>query len=294
MKNTIWIYSGLIWCLAHAKAQVHDRYPSLFFQYYNNLKLVNPAEACLGKKISIDAGNQFFTGDFNNIGSYYGTGSYVFAGNDSSVSKQAIALSLLGEREGSIFSNTRLYASYALRRKLSYKYELAMGIAVGLASYVIQVTPHSAGGSAQAFDGNVGLCLSSQHLKLGLAVNQFANSTLTPLVERLVLKRFFEAYAQHVWELSASIQLKSILHGRFQSGLQLRPDLTEVLMLKDFLALGMTYTLQRQYGFLIGLEKLPLLKGNFKTYFSYHLPVRNTSVAQNMSIVAIGLSYQFE
>lgn len=294
MKNALWIYIVFIWCLQQVKAQVHDRYPSLFFQYYNNLKLINPAEASLDQKAAVDVGNQFFTGDFNNIGSYYGTGSYVFSGNDSTTSKQAVALSLLGEKEGSIFSNTRLYASYALRRKLSLKYELALGIAAGMASYLIQVTPHSAGGSAQAFDGNVGLCLSSQRLKLGVAINQFANSNLTPLVETLVLKRYFEAYVQHIWEASASIQLKSIVHSRFQSALPVHPDLTEVLIFKDRFALGLSYTLQRQYAFLVGLEKIPLLKGNIKTYFSYHLPVQNTKVAQNMNVVVIGLAYRFE
>lgn len=293
LKNTIWIYLSLIWCLAHAKAQVHDRYPSLFFQYYNNLKLINPAEVSLGSKVNIDAGSQFFTGDFSNIGSYYATSSYMFSGNDSSVSKQAIGLNLIGEREGSIFSNNRLYGSYSLRRKLSDEYELAMGLAVGMASYVIQATPNSAGGGAQAFDGNVGLSVSSSYIKFGIAINQFANNTLTPLVERLVLKRFFEGYIQHYWDISASTQLKSILHTRIQSGLQLRPNLTEMLMFRELFAFGFTYTFERQYGFLIGLEKIPLLQGNIKTYFSYHLPVNHPNVAQNMNTVVIGLSYQY-
>jgi hypothetical protein len=293
LKKNIAIVVVIFTCLVKAGAQVHDRYPSLFSQYYNHLNLINPAEIASSGVIEMNVGNQALTGDFNNIGNYFANISMALSGNDSSQTKHALSVNLLGEREGSLFSNTRVYIGYALKMKLSSKLHLALGISPGWISYMVKATANSGGASSQAFDANAGICLSSRKARFGLVLSQFPNTTITPIVEQLRLRRYVQLYAQHTLDLGMNVQLKSNAHASIQPYKSLTPNLTEQFLFKEILSVGLSYTLFRQYGFLLGIEKIPLLKGTIKTYFSFQMPVGNTQVAQNMNTLAIALGYTY-
>lgn len=272
---------------------MHDRYPSLFSQYYNHLRLINPAEVASTNAFEMSAGNQALTGDFNNVGNYFANVSMVLSGNDSLKTKHALALNFMGEKEGTLFSNTRVYMSYALMINLSSRFHLAFGVSPGWINYLVKATANSGGASAQTFDANAGLCLSSTKAKFGIALSQFPNATITPLVEQLVLRRYLSLYAQQILDLGVNVKLKSIAHASIQSSKSLTPNITEQFLFKEILSIGLSYTLQRQYGILLGIEKIPFLKGNIKTYFSFQMPINNMQVAQNMNTLAVALSYTY-
>ncbi len=103
LKNNIAIAVAIFVCLVKAKAQMHDRYPSLFSQYYNHLRLINPAEVASTNAFEISAGNQALTGDFNNVGNYFANVSMVLSGNDSLKTKHALDLNVMGVKEGTLF-----------------------------------------------------------------------------------------------------------------------------------------------------------------------------------------------
>jgi hypothetical protein len=157
----------------------------------------------------------------------------------------------------------------------------------------VKSTANSGGASAQTFDANAGLCLSSAKAKFGIALNQFPNATIAPLVEQLVLRRYLSIYAQQILDLGVNVKLKSIAHASIQPSRSVTPNITEQFLFKEILSIGLSYTLQRQYGVLLGIEKIPLLKGNVKTYFSFQMPVNNMRVAQNMNTLAVALTYMY-
>ncbi|HTF82487.1 MAG TPA: type IX secretion system membrane protein PorP/SprF [Cytophagales bacterium] len=271
--------------------QSHNRYPSPIYQYYSDLKTINPAETALGQPWVLSVGNQALTGDFNNINNYYANLSAWISGHDTLSRTHGIGINFLGEREGSIFVNTRAYLSYALRLRLSMRYQMAVGASVGGINYVIQSTANSGGGSAGGVDARVGLCLYSTSVKLGVSVHQIPNSKLTPLVETVELQRYLELYGIHQWDISPQAKLKSMVHTRMLPHQRWSPDITELCLLNEAFAFGVSYTWLRRYGFIVGIQNIQLGPGKIQSYLAYYVPAGNFRISPNAGTIALTLSY---
>lgn len=265
----------------------------MFNQYFNNLNQINPANINDCDTIAIGVGNQSFTGDFNNIGGFYANALKRINKKDTVRLQQAIGLNFIGEKEGSVFSNSRFYLGYAVRLKLNTKFQISLGVSAGLFSNTIKGGSNNAGSASNVFDANIGLCISNKYNKFGIALNQFPGSSFTPIVEKLIIERYILGYFQNAQRISVNFEIRSNVLASIQKERLFTPNITEVFVVNDVLSFGISYTFKTQYGFLIGIEKIKIARGLLLPYISYHLPVPNRQIAQNTSVFSIGINYKY-
>ena len=179
-------------------------YPSFFLQFQNNYAFDNPAASSIYEYSDFRVLNSFYTGLLNNVGLYYGDASFNLTKN-SVVHSPGFVIHT--EYETELLKRTRVYVRYALGINLNSRLKLSAGIAAGVYNYSVKGTNSSAGTSAFAPDGSVGLWLHGKKINAGIAADQIFASEIAPVNYRFTLARYATLVFDYKIDLSARTNL---------------------------------------------------------------------------------------
>jgi hypothetical protein len=180
------------------------KYPVRFAQYYNNLSLINPSTAGMGKDMDFTLGNKKHLGNLSKISTYYLNLNMRINASKASMNApfSTIGTFFYNDREGKYLNRTRFYVTYAWHGNITKNIKVAGGFHVGGMNYSVKGTPLSGNGSDFTYDGAVGFSLYSKWFYLGGSYNQIFNSSIQPLEEIALLTSFYD--------VSGSFTLKPI------------------------------------------------------------------------------------
>lgn len=198
-------------------------YPSFFLQIQNNYAFDNPAASSTYEYRDIRVMNTFYTGLLNNVGLYYLDASFKTSSGKKVVHSQGLVVHT--EYETDLLKKTRAYYRHAMQIPLSDRLKLSAGIAAGMFNYSVKGTNSSAGTSAFAPDGSLGLWLHGIKINAGVSVNQIFAAEVAPVNAIFTLARYATAIFDYRVDLSARSNIvfigKSYVGGKGIAGIEL-------------------------------------------------------------------------
>ncbi len=268
------------------------RLPVQFSQFSADWSTVSPAMLAIGSDIELNASSQVNVGPWSSIYTYnFSTYFNLNKEKVGDVKRQLFGAYFTGDREGELLQRYRAYAKYAVQLPLSYRTMLAMGASIGLMNFTVTATPISPGGGATTFDTDVGVLIYGDDWHAGLSFHQIPAGKVRPIEETARLARYINYTALRSMELNAEVELKAFALYRwvpgFSDGSTLDLDLVTILNKKASAGLG--YRQARGWSFMIGLEEIPMSKGNLRTTFAYNLTGREGII--NTNTLEVNLKY---
>lgn len=231
-----------------------------------------------------------FSGNFHAlVGSFSDVNNTLLLVNYKLKESRALGAYFTNEKTTDFFSRTRLYLAYQEQIELSRQSTLTAGIRLGAVNFVMEPVGFTSGGSDWGMDLSAGIELNSNNFKLGVVGNQLTNTTLRPILFEFELKRFFELYAQHHFDLTPKISYKPELRARLN-------------ILNDLFILSNVITYNEQYGinlswsitegvFFQGFVSYEGSKGHtVKVLFSFFQSIPTTLRRQNTQQIEFGLN----
>jgi type IX secretion system PorP/SprF family membrane protein len=270
--------------------------PVQFLQVVKNYPLINPAYAAVDSGVNIVSGNKMNFGAYRIFRTNYLSATVRMRGasRDSvSPNNHGIGLAALTDKEGEFINRNRLYLTYAYKISLTQNFHLSTGISLGMANYAIQGSNISPSGSAIAPDGNVGIWMFTRKSYLGVSLNQFFNSRLTPIGETSVLVRHLNVIAGKTVVFSPFVQLKSSVVVRSAKNFATDVDVVNLFVVHDKLSAGFNYKHHKAFVFMVGLESIPFRQGKHQAggWFSYSIPF-GKYVVKSIQPYEITLTYK--
>jgi len=202
----------------------------------------------------------------------------------------AIGAYLIGDKEGQFLDRTRGYGTYAYHVRLRDEIYFSAGIALGWMNYVASANDYNAGGSANVPDGNLGISLYTDSYHIGLSSNQLFNSELKPISEVTVLKRHYNLIASKTFTISPNFAFMPFGLIRWLPSAPLNFNGGAKGIISEVISLGVNYQHQQAVVGMISLEKIQWGSSEFRTGFSYSIPLPNNQLG-NIQTVEITLGY---
>lgn len=275
----IFMYTVSLWVLSNDGrlfAQV-NLYPSHYGFAKEASKYYNPALLNQSGNISLELGNQFYTGLFDKIENHYLLGAINLSGKDSSRNKNNLGLKFVNEKEGDFISKPRYYLSYAWHTKIKERYFLAAGINFGIAGYVFKATNVSAGGSSSKPDADFGLSFYGDKFCVGFSANQLFNSTIIPKNYLFVLKRFYTFYVDKTFTISEHSALTMYAQKVLLSNAKDINNLGTYITFAHYCVLGSNYYVEEKLTFLAGFKGFRWHNNAVDLLVSYNFPSANAT-----------------
>jgi hypothetical protein len=144
-----------------------------------------------------------------------------------------------------------------------------------MVSYAFQASQASAGGSALAYDGNMGLWLVSRRFKLGTSMQQVFQRTLTPLNQEFVLRRVYNINTVYTLRINHYADL--ILHGwyKYQEYSSVNIQVAGIITLQQLVQLGANYRYQKGFFLMAGLKDILIGTSKISLAMSYSTDILN-------------------
>ena len=267
-------------------AQLNNRYPIEFGQFMNSYLLNNPASITSNEKINLNTGLLQYIGPFKGIRTFYGTFTYKLEKKYT----HDLGINFISDQEGELISRNFIYSRYAIQIPLNQNYILSTGATLGLANYAFSgSTPNSIGADTR-IDGNLGLWLKNKNFNIGFAINQFTNSSISPIEEKFSLSTFSTINADYKHSFNPYLNLKGYFINKIYSKSLLRTELVIHLEHYNSFIWGSGYKHNRGLTFYIGINKIPILDDKFHFMFSYFIPTFENQ-ANRYNYLELNLSY---
>lgn len=276
--------------LLNAKAQTMESVPVQFGQFYNAYSIVNPASAGSTGHAELQAGRQMHGGMWRNISTTYASAAFRLNPSIEKNNFQVLGFSFVGDKEGEYLKRSKFYATYGWHTKLTAQLSLGAGASIGLFSYLVSGSNASVAGSALAPDGSIGLWLYHQRYYLGASACQLFNSRLTPLQETTRLVPHYNITGGYSFIPSASFSIIPRTMIRYIPGYPLDVDVSVAGVIDEIITAGVNYRHQRSMVYMVGLERLKVIRGKFRFMFSYAVPTG--SVFNNIHTYELTLNYE--
>jgi type IX secretion system PorP/SprF family membrane protein len=270
--------------------------PVQFLQVVKNYPLINPSYAAVDSGVNIVSGNKMNFGAYRIFRTNYLSATFRLRGasRDSlSPNNHGLGLAAVTDKEGEFINRNRLYLTYAYKISLSQNFHLSTGISLGMANYVIQGSNISPSGSSMAPDGNVGIWMFTRKSYLGVSLNQFFNSRLTPIGAASVLVRHVNVIAGKTIVFSPYVQLASSVVVRAAKSFKTDVDVVNLFLFHDKLSAGFNYKHHKAFVFMLGLENISFRHGKHLAggWFSYSMPF-GKYVVKSIQPYEITLTYK--
>lgn len=268
-----------------AQSVVHQ-YPLEVSQFFSILTLSNPALQNKEDKWQATAFSKAYTGLLkNNNLSLFNVSTRITP--KKSKSYHNVGAILYYDKEGSYLNRYRVYINYAYSLRLNDTWTTSLGASIGAMSYRVG-NENFPGGQDNTMDGNIGLALFSQRWAFGLSILQIPQGQVQPIIERSLLQRYYAAYAQRSFDLSAKSRLLADLNttvfGTQQPWLNARCSWEY----DGLVSLGMLYKWNKSLGLIFGLEKIKLGENQLRLYLSYDV---NISKSYKNNSVEVSLKF---
>lgn len=257
-----------------------DNVINYFDQFTQNYHLINPGAKDSTYSLNGQMGNKTQTGLFSGLSHFYFDGD-VGLQRKSANGFHFFGVQLINSREGSFITRNRVYGRYAWYQQLNKHSTLSAGISLGTINYAFQNSQGGVSGSDFAPDGNIGIAYSINKLHIGGSLQQFLNSSLQPIDERVQLKQFYNLHGKYQFTLTDVVRLN--LHALFQTGGNFKNtySVSPILELQEKYELGINYRHNRGIVFLLGLKNIEIIQAFLSIYVSYKTATYSIPVPDN-------------
>ena len=257
-----------------------DNVVNYFDQFTQNYNLINPGAKDSTINYIGQLGNKTQTGLFSGLSHFYFDGDIKLQRNTDK-GCHFVGVQLINSREGSFITRNRVYGRYAWFQQLNQQSTLSAGVSLGIINYAFQNSQGGVSGSDFAPDANIGVEYSINRLKIGVSLQQFLNSSLQPIDEKIQLKQFYNVYGNYQFIITDVINLN--LNVLFQTGENLSNSYScsQILEVQKKYELGLNYRHQKGLVFLLGLKNIEIINSFLSVYVSYKTATYNIAIPDN-------------
>lgn len=182
-------------------------------------------------------------------------------------------LNVIGDKEGYYIGRMRAYTGYRYMQKLSNQWSLSGAVSVGIVNQSIKSNVAVGGASASQLDGNIGLMLMRDKMKIGISMNQIFNNSLQLYSTKTVLVRHFGLYAQRSFDVAENVKLQSNLYSRITKEQPNEYIIGTNVLYNNVLA-GASYRYRFGVIVMAGIKDRPWGNNKYGFAFSYRVPIR--------------------
>ena len=241
------------------RAQLHDL-PRHFGQFFYDAQ-INPAIGETSDKLELTLASRQNASVFSSIHTRFASGFYRLP--SSSANFHALGLHINRAVEEEYLSRNRLALSFSRHLKVSERYRLSAGLALGLYQFSIKSNPISGGASERAFDPSAGLHLYSERCAVSLTMRQISGAELQPIEQLIVLAPRYDLFAQHRFILSEALQLSPkgfIAYSEHSDDAldSMSGGLTLLMSVSDYVEFGASKEYENGYYAFLGIHEIKL------------------------------------
>ena len=257
----------------NSSAQSGDLNPIVFDQFFKNYYMINPASMDSTGKVQIALGNRSLTGLFEGVNRLYADVN-VRLNHSSQAQFSRIGALVITYNDGAFINRTRAYARYSYTTSLGARSSVSAGGSVGIVNYTFLGSQAGGGGSASAFDGNLGLWYIRPKLKIGVSYQQMIRSILTPVNQRFELIPYMNFNATYDSYIGAHVMLTTHAYFRYQSTEYYDVQLAPLFLFYEKFESGVNLRYKRGIALLFGVKSITLGKGSIRFMGSFLLSTR--------------------
>lgn len=278
----------LFFITASVFSQTTLQYPVSFSQFFNQYSMLNPAATGCNTRVGFAAGEQVYAGYYSRVRSFFASADYSLK-KDLKLPRQALGLSFMNSKEGTILSFNRAYLQYAYHLPVSEHLSISAGASLGFLNFHADQTSTSGSVSSFAPDGSVGLMVASEKHRAGVSSAQLFNKPLTVIAERIPIKRFYRFYYSGRFRISPTVIFLPMMLYTWKAE-RSDLDLNTSFLLHELVTVGVSYRYQRGSSYFFGLNNLLFMGGQTSMMVSYNAPWPAGTLG-NIQSVEIVLSY---
>jgi hypothetical protein len=257
-----------------SNAQTGDDNPIVFDQFFQNYYLLNPASSDSSDRIQVSIGNRSLVGLFEGVNRLYVDGSLRLKHNPASTQFSRIGIMVIAYNDGAFIKRTRAYGRYSWSTQLGARSSISGGVAVGAVNYTFLGSQAGGGGSATAFDVNIGIWYLRRKLKIGISYQQMTSSAIAPVNQKFELTPYINLNAIYTSHVGAYVDLVTHAYVRLQSKDKYDVQLAPVFLIHDKFQTGVNLRYKRGIAILFGLKSISIGEGNIRFMGSFLFSTR--------------------
>jgi hypothetical protein len=275
-KNIFFCFSTVILLnlVFKTHAQTGDDNPIVFDQFFQNYYLLNPASSDSADKIQVSIGNRSLIGLFEGVNRLYADAGIRLKRNAESTQFSRLGILVIAYNDGAFIKRTRAYGRYSWSTRLGARSSISGGVAVGAVNYTFLGSQAGGGGSATAFDVNIGVWYMRRKLKIGIAYQQMTSSVVAPVNQRFELIPYINLNVIYTSHISAYVDLLTHAYVRLQSNEKYDVQLAPVFLINQKFETGVNLRYRRGVAILFGLKSISIGEGNLRFMGSFLLSTR--------------------
>ena len=262
-------------------------YPVSLSQYFQQLTFQTPAASVSENNWEATVTSRRNTGFWRNNQTYFVNAAFRIQKNKSA-GYHGVGAMAYYDKEGIYLKRYRGYLLYSYHLKLSKKYKLSGGLALGLMTYQVGNNEYE-GGSGNGLDANLGFMFSGNDFFAGVNIAQLPESNVQPINEITRLTRYYKLIAGKDFTLKKELKLRTNISSRVFSTQKSEMYGQAGVVWNNSLGIYGIYKWKRHASVLVGLEKIELNDFLLKAFFSYDIPVNGESKYQAFEISIVCL-----
>jgi len=262
--------------------------PDVYDQFFQNYYLINPANTDTSQ-IILNMGHKSQIGVFRGVRQTYFDANCRIKSNSLN-NRHSLGIQLFNNSEGDFFSKNRVYGRYAFDMRLSDSYYLSAGISIGMVNYAFKATQSSAGGSDITYDGNLGLWLVGDKLKLGTSMQQVFQRALSPIGQEFVLRRQYNANLIYSFFISPYIEFKTHFWYKYNTYNSNDFSIAGIVTIQSIVEFGANYRYQKGFVLMGGLKDIRIGTSKIAIAMSYSTGILNY-IARGDNAVELFIKY---
>lgn len=270
------------------KGQSGTLMPDTYDQFFQNYYLINPANIDTSQ-IMLHMGHKSQLGVFRGVKQTYFDANFRIKSNSLN-NRHYVGVQLFNNGEGDYFNKNRAYGRYSFDIRLSERYYLSAGASLGMVNYAFKATQSSAGGSDITYDGNLGLWLVGNRLKVGSSMQQVFQRTLSPIGQQFVLRRQYNANLIYSFFINPYVELTAHLWYKYNTYTSCTFDAAAVITLQSIIEFGANYRYQRGFVLMGGVKDIRMGTSKISIAMSYSTGILNY-VARGDNAVELFVRY---
>lgn len=268
-----------------------DTYYSAFLNPKDHINIFNNSFNNNGIKLDAQINYRTYIGKLAVIRSQYAGINYKFKKNIDSIPSlnHNFGVGIYSDKEGDFFSRNRLFLNYSLQLPLNNKWYISGGFSEHIINYSFSASGSGASGSEWAVSHQIAASINHSNFKAGISVNDFNNTTITPISYSFTISRFYTTY------MALQIPLKNYKINFYNKNTNSATQETLTCLGTGFtlpqnISIAYYYTLHKGSLFNFSIDKLEISPKNiFAFSINYFQP--QESVIPNANSAELCLKY---
>ena len=194
--------------------------------------------------------------------------------NPESTQFSRIGILVIAYNDGAFIKRTRAYARYSWSTRLGARSSISGGVAAGVVNYSFVGSQAGGGGSASAFDVNIGIWYLRRKLKIGVSYQQMTRSVIAPVNQTFELVPYLNLNVIYTAHLSAYVSLSTHAYVRLQSDKKYDVQLAPIFLIHEKFQTGVNLRYNRGIAILFGIKSISIGAGDLRFMGSFLFSTR--------------------